>query len=100
VVKHASGDPYADVAVGVWSDAWPGRVTRTEPSGKFSLSIRSVELGRFYVAVVQWETCGQQGDDRTAVDCHYLSNRVEITITEHCEGAGASNSAVVEFTGP
>jgi hypothetical protein len=100
VVKHASGDPYADVAVGVWSDEWSGSVTRSEASGKYSLPLRNVPLGRFWVAVVQWETCGQQGERRTAVDCQRRSNLVEITITEHCEGAGASNAAVVEFTGP
>lgn len=99
-MKHASGDPYADVAVGVWSDEWSGNVTRTEPNGKFSLPLRNVPLGRFWVAVVQFETCGQQGDVRTAVDCQRHSNLVEITITEHCVGAGASNSAVVEFVGP
>jgi hypothetical protein len=87
LVKHASGDPYADVAVGVWSDEWSGSVTRSEGSGKYSLPLREVPLGKFLVAVVQWESCGQQGERRTAV-------------TEHCEGAGASNAAVVEFTGP
>jgi hypothetical protein len=100
VVSHAGGGGYGDVAVGVWSDEWWGSVTTTEPSGKFSLPLRNVPLGTFWVAVVQWETCGQHGDSRSAVECNRLSNRVEITITEHCKGPGASNSAVIEFTGP
>jgi hypothetical protein len=99
-VTHANKDPYGDVAVGVWSDEWPGSVARSEPSGKYSLPVRNVALGRFYVAVVQWETCGQRGEVRTAVDCQHVSNRVEFTITDHCKGPGASNSTKVDFVGP
>jgi hypothetical protein len=100
LVQHASGDPYADIAVGVWSGSWPGRVTTSEPNGKFSLRLTDLPPGQFQVAVVRLESCNKQGDDWTAVDCQRLSAPVDITITAECEGPGASNVAYIEFTGP
>jgi hypothetical protein len=99
-VRHASGDPYAGVSIGVWTDQWPGRVVQSEASGKYSLNLADPGAADYKVAVVQLETCPWQGELHTAVDCQKLSPPVAFTITAHCEGAGASNVTQVDFTGP
>jgi len=99
-VRHANGSPYPGVAVGVWSDAWEGKVSESEASGKFELSLSDVPAGTFKVAVVKLETCGERDGRHTAVNCRRTSNVVTITITENCHGANASQVAEVEFAGP
>lgn len=96
-VKHASGDPFADVAVGAWSDAWQGWVTTSEPNGKYEISLTNVPFGKYYVAVVRLETCGQRDGLPTAVDCRRLSNVVEITVTED---PNVNRVTEVDFIGP
>lgn len=101
VVKHASGDPYPGVAVGVWTDIWGGRVALSEPSGKFSLTLSDVPPGTFNVAVVRLETCGQRDGLPTASDCRIISNVLaNVVVTEKCSGTGANQVTVLEFTGP
>jgi hypothetical protein len=100
-VKHASGDPYADVAVGVWSDAWAGLVSTSEANGKFELTLTHLPPGTFKLAVVKPDTCSQQDGRPTANNCQFLSNIVDNVITtENCEGDGANQVTEVEFTGP
>ena len=99
-VKHANGNAYAGVAVGVWSDIWEGRVSVSEADGKYDVSLGGVPPGKFKVAVVQLETCGQRDGLPTANACQRRSNVVEVTTTEQCSGAGASQVPMVDFTGP
>jgi hypothetical protein len=98
-VRHASGDPYAGAAIGVWTDQWKGRVVQAEASGKYFVNLENPGAGDYKVAVVRLETCPWQGELQTAVDCVRLSNLVSFSITAHCEGAGASNVTQVDFTG-
>jgi hypothetical protein len=98
-VTHASGDPYAGVAIGVWTDQWKGRVVQSEASGKYSLNLGDPGAGSYKVAVVRLESCPWQGELQTAVDCAKLSNLVPFDITAHCDGPGASNVTQVDFTG-
>lgn len=97
---HASGAPYPGVAVGVWSDAWQGRVSVSEGDGKFELPLSDVPPGTFRVAVVRLETCGQRDGLPTAVDCQRRSNEVPVTTTEDCTGADANQVTEVDFRGP
>jgi len=99
-VKHADGSAYPGVAVGVWSDAWEGRVTTSLPDGKYDLSLGGVPPGTFKVAVVRLETCGQREGAPTAMDCAVRSNIISVVTTEQCSGTGASQVPMVDFTGP
>jgi hypothetical protein len=101
LVKHANGDPYADVAVGVWSDAWSGLVSTSEASGKFDVDLTALPAGTFKLAVVKLDTCSQQDGRPTASNCQFLSNIIDNVIkTENCQGDGANQVTEVEFTGP
>jgi len=99
-VKHANGSPYPGVAIGVWNDAWQGRVAVSEASGKFDLNLTDVAVGKFKVAAVRLETCGQADGQPTASNCKLISNVREVTTTEKCEGAGANQVTEVKVTGP
>ena len=100
-VWHANGAPYPGVAVGVWSDAWTGRVSVTEADGKFELTLSDLPRGTFKVAAVKLETCGLRDGQPTASDCQVISNVVgNVVTTQHCEGAGANQVTEVEFRGP
>jgi hypothetical protein len=96
-VKHANGDPFADVAVGVWSDVWEGAVTTTLADGKYDAPLTNVPFGKYHVAVVRLETCGQRDEQPTAVNCQRRSNVVDITVTEDCN---VNRVTEVEFIGP
>lgn len=96
-VRHASGDPYGGVTVGVWSDAWQGRVYTSETDGKYDLLLTDVPFGKYHVAVVRLETCGQRDGVPTAVDCQRRSNVVDVTVTEDCN---VNRVTEVDFTGP
>ena len=101
LVKHASGAPFGGVAVGVWSDAWAGRVSVTESNGKYELPLTDVPPGTFRVAVVKLETCSQQGGQPTASNCQMISNIVGgVSTTAHCQGADANQVTEIEFVGP
>jgi hypothetical protein len=101
VVKHTNGGAFGGVAVGVWSEAWDGKVSVSEPSGKFELTLTDVPPGRFLVAVVRLETCSQQDGRPTAKNCQKISNIIaNVTTTENCEGAGANQVTEIEFVGP
>ena len=99
-VLHAGGAPFPGIAIGVWADTWVGQVSQSEADGKFELSLTGLPPGRFKVAVVKWETCTEQEERRTAVNCELRSNVVEIVTTEHCTGAGASQVTEINFIGP
>jgi hypothetical protein len=100
-VFHGNGAPYPGVAVGVWTDVWQGKVTVSEPNGKYSLPLTGLPTGTFHVAVVQFETCNQLANgDRTAVDCTRKSPDYDVTVTDNCQGAGANQVTVLDFTGP
>jgi hypothetical protein len=100
-IKHASGDPYPNVVVGVWSDDWQGRVSGpSEADGKYDVDLGDVPAGNFMVAVVKVETCSTRDGLPTARDCQRLSNVKGVTITEECTGEGVVQVSVVNFTGP
>jgi len=100
-VKHANGAPFPGIAVGVWSDAWEGRVSVSEPDGKYDVPLSGLPAGTFKAAVVRPETCGQQDGRTTANNCQVMSNLVgNLRVTEHCEGDGANQVTEVEFVGP
>jgi hypothetical protein len=99
-IKHANGAAYPGVAIGVWSDAWQGRVGVSEADGKYELPLTDVPAGKFKVAVVKSGTCGQRDGELTAVDCQRLSNIIEVTTTDQCTGVGANQVTTINFTGP
>jgi hypothetical protein len=99
-VKHANGSGYPDVAVGVWSDAWEGAVTVSEADGKYDLPLTNVPAGKYKVAVVRLETCGQRDGRTTAIACQPRSSPVVVTTTDNCTGAGANQVTEVNFSGP
>jgi len=72
----------------------------SKEDGRYDLTLGGVPPGRFKVAVVRLETCGQRDGLPTARDCVARSNLVEVTTTEQCTGAGASQVPFVDFTGP
>jgi hypothetical protein len=72
----------------------------SEADGKYDIELGGVPPGKFYVAVVRLETCGQQDGRPTASSCQRRSNVVEVYTTEHCEGADAVQVPEVDFTGP
>jgi hypothetical protein len=97
-VLHASGDPYAGVAVGVWSDTWQGRVGISEADGKYEVPLSDLPPGHFQVAVVKLDTCVLQDGQPTAVNCKRLSNVVTgVTVTEFCD---VNRVTEIEFRGP
>jgi hypothetical protein len=97
-VRHASGDPYAGVAVGVWSDSWKGRVGISEADGKYEVSLSDLPPGHYKVAVVKLQTCGQLDGRPTAVDCQFLSNIITgVTVTEFCD---VNRVTDIDFYGP
>jgi hypothetical protein len=101
LVKHSSGDPYAGVAVGVWSDTWEGRVSVSEANGKYELPLTGIPPGMFKVAVVRLETCSQQDGRPTAKNCQIISNAVDnVLTTAHCQGDGANQVTEIDFAGP
>ncbi|MGD8597527.1 MAG: hypothetical protein PVJ26_10920 [Anaerolineae bacterium] len=96
-VKTANGDPVPNISVGIWNDAWLGLVAPSEASGKYTLPLGGLPPGNFQVAVVQPETCGQEGGRLTAKDCAKLSNVVDIATTANCTGDNASQVTVIDF---
>jgi hypothetical protein len=99
-VRHASGDPHPNAFVGVWSDAWEGRVSGpSEADGKYDVSLGGVDPGSFKVAVVKIDTCAMRDGVPTASSCTLLSNIVEVTTTSHCTGSDAVQVPEVNFTG-
>jgi hypothetical protein len=101
LVKHANGAPLPGIAVGVWSDAWEGRVSVSEPSGKYEVPLSGLPAGTYRAAVVKLETCGQRDGQATASNCQVISNLVDnLKVTEHCAGDGANQVTEVEFVGP
>jgi hypothetical protein len=96
-VLHASGDPYAGVAIGVWSDLWDGEVRVSQADGKYDIPLTTVPYGKYHVAVVKLDTCEQRDGLPTAVNCQRRSNVVDITVTEFCE---VNRVTEVEFRGP
>jgi len=100
-VRHASGDPYPGVAIGVWNDIWQGRVAVSEPDGKFEITLSDLPPGTFSVAAVRLETCGQRDGDWTAVDCQRISTVIaNVSVTEKCTGTGANQVTEIDFSGP
>jgi hypothetical protein len=102
-VKHESGAPNPGVMVGVWSDAWAGRVSApSEESGKYTVLMNDVPAGEFMVAVVDAETCGTYGGFLTAASCDHLSKPISVALNEiwECEDEGTIQWAEVLFTGP
>jgi hypothetical protein len=100
-VKHANGSPYPGVAVGVWSDVWEGRVTVSEASGKFELTLNDVPPGTFKVAAVKLQTCSLRDGLPTAINCQRVSNVIgNVVTTQNCVGAGANQVTVIDFVGP
>lgn len=97
---HANGAPYPGVAVGVWSDAWQGRVSVSEDSGKYELSLSDVPAGTFQIAVVRLETCSQRDGLPTAVDCQRVSAVIRVATTDNCTGTDANQVTEVDFRGP
>jgi hypothetical protein len=97
MVKHAGGAPYPGVAIGVWSNAWVGRVGISQADGKFDVPLTDLPPGGFSVAVVRLESCPQQDGQATAIDCQRLSNVLKITVTEDCN---VNKVTEVEFSGP
>lgn len=102
-VKHRSGAPFPGVFVGVWSDAWAGRVSPpSEESGKYTVLMNDVPAGEFKVAVVDPDTCGTYGGFLTAASCDYLSKPINVTLNEiwECENEGTIQWVEVLYTGP
>jgi hypothetical protein len=96
-VRHANGDAYAGVAVGVWSDLWDGGVRVSEADGKYDIPLTNVPFGKYHVAVVKLETCSQRDGLPTAINCQRQSNVVDVTVTEDCN---VNRVTEVEFRGP
>ena len=88
------------VAVGVWSVSWDGRVSVSEESGKVDVALNDLSPGTFQVAVVRLDTCSVQGGLPTARHCQVLSNVVDVTVTEHCQGEGANQVTEIWIEGP
>jgi hypothetical protein len=99
-VRHANGDPYPGVAIGVWTDIWQGRVAVSEPDGKYEITLSDLPPGTFRVAAVRLQTCSQRDGLPTAVDCQRISNITNISVTEKCTGAGANQVTTIDFSGP
>jgi hypothetical protein len=99
-VKHGDGSAYPGVAVGIWTDAWWGIVTLSEAEGKYAFNLMNLPPGTFRLAVVSYETCAVHDELRTADACQRQSGIVEITLTEDCTGAEATQVVWVDFTGP
>jgi len=100
LVKNRGGAPLADVAVGVWSSEWDGRVAVSEVSGKYSLQLLGLPPGEFQVAVVRLDTCGQRDGQPTAAGCERLSSIVRVTMSTECQGPGAVQVILLDFVGP
>jgi hypothetical protein len=100
-IKHASGDGYPNIVVGVWSNDWQGLTSGLSGAdGKYDVSLGGVPPGKFKVAVVKPETCSTRDGLPTARDCQRLSNVIEVTTTSFCTGEGAVQVPEVDFTGP
>lgn len=102
-VKYASGNPFAGVTIGVWSDTWAGRVSGpSEADGKFTVLLNDVTAGEFMVAVVDADTCDTYGGESTADRCDHLSDPIKVTLFEiyECENEGTVQWSEVHFTGP
>jgi hypothetical protein len=102
-VKHESGAPNPGVMVGVWSDAWAGRVSApSEESGKYTVLMNDVPAGEFMVAVVDADTCGTYGGFLTAASCDHLSKPISVALNEiwECEDEGTIQWVEVLYTGP
>ena len=97
---HANNAPYPGVGIAVWTDLWEGRVSVSEPDGKFDRPLSGLPAGTFHVAVVRQETCDQQGGEITARNCKVISNVLNVKLTEQCTGAGANQVTVLRVTGP
>ena len=102
-VKTASGAPYPGVTVGVWSDAWPGRVSApAKADGKYEVLMNDVAAGEFKVAVVDADTCDRYSGGLAANSCDRLAAPISVTLNEiwECENEGTVQWTEVLFTGP
>ena len=100
-VSTGSGSPYPGVSIGVWSDAWEGRVSApSEADGKYTVLLNDLPPGAFRLAVVDAGTCGTRDGALTAIDCDLLSKPVEVTLyaISECENEGTVQWAEVQFT--
>lgn len=100
-VKAASGSPYPGVRVGVWADAWAGRVSGpSEANGKYTVLLNDVPAGEFKVAVVDADTCGSYAGFLTADRCDHLSKPIAVTLYEiyECEAEGTVQWSQVDYT--
>jgi hypothetical protein len=100
-VNTSGGNPYPDVTVGVWSDAWEGRVSApSEADGKYTVLLSDVPPGVYGVAVVDAGTCSTRDGMLTAKECNRLSEPIEVTLYEiyECESEGTVQWSEVLFT--
>ena len=102
-VKHEGGAPYPGVSVGVWSNAWAGRLSApTEADGKYTVLLSDLPAGDFSVAVVDPDTCSTDDGAPTADRCDHLSSPITVTLNEtwECENEGTVQWVEVLYTGP
>jgi hypothetical protein len=80
---------------------WEGRVSPSDPDGKYDIPLGDIPAGAFKVAVVKLETCSLQDGRTTANNCQTISNVIDgVVTTEQCEGPGANQVTEIEFVGP
>lgn len=99
-VKIENGSPYPGVIIGVWTDAWDGRVSApSEADGKYTVLLTDLPAGTFRVAVVDVGTCSLHDGVPTARGCDRLSEPVEVTLdyTYECENEGTVQWSEVHF---
>jgi hypothetical protein len=102
-VKHASGAPFSGVTVGVWSDAWAGRLSGpSKEDGKYEVLMNDATAGEFQIAVVKVDTCDTYYGALTANGCDRLSAPIKFTLNEiwECENEGTVQWVEVLYTGP
>ena len=102
-VKHASGAPFSGVTVGVWSDAWAGRLSGpSKEDGKYEVLMNDVTASEFQIAVVKVDTCDTYYGALTANSCDRLSAPISFTLNEiwECEKEGTVQWVEVLYTGP
>lgn len=100
-VYTTGSSPYPDVRIGVWSDAWEGRLSApSEADGKYTVLLSDVPAGKYRVAVVDAGTCGTRDGALTAQGCDLLSRPVEVELhaIDECENEGTVQWSEVHFT--
>jgi hypothetical protein len=91
------------VSVGIWSDAWAGRVSAPSAAdGKYEVLLNDMPAGEFRVAVVDADTCDTYDGILTAADCSRLSQPITFTLNEiwECEDESTIQWVEVLYTGP